>query len=889
MKTLQVQNVLIEVSEGRALFGILLNETFKIRTQLQNEYEQKYSECGNLDNLIKAYWDIVNEVHEKMEDSVYDLVEKYTGQEWDRKATVDFDDLCDKLFTPFWNRIIKTQSDLDKKKAVLEEYRRQRRKNRPKYSNDVRDTWAAQTVRNAFGNAGTSMEINAQKTQMFKEGKEETAELVANLFDEYCFSLFDYLEKSPCVEFEKIKEADRKWSIRKLKEAENPETEESKRLEDLKVAIERLPVNLDAYKCLIKYYGDKDNQIEKFANECGVFSLSSWKKEVIEKCFEGKKAKEFTSEQELLTALDDARKTYEFYGVSGDNFKYVTDIKTKWESFDRKRRTVEGVEYSTREESEQVRSDLKYLQNYSIENNLMGSDIDLEAIAEHLKEELRTDGVKKGLVRRLEQLAKRQDAKNIQETTLSIISSSPIYNEIKGTFIFGDTLTKGKNFVRLGEQFSEHEQSIFAYDPAFIGKGKQGLLFTNKALYYYNNKVVEYISLSDLKEIVDDNGTVSIHKNNGDNIATPLKVKIKQIDDYLFSDIFADIITAYLSIKNAEEITRNTVLKQVSGSEDVSTENPILEGNSEQLVQLANGSDKREVHKLWIPICAVVAILIIIGVIVLGRTGNETETEMEIPVDSVEDAATVGEIEQSAEEDFIEQTDEITEPDDTVNTIVETDTTTDTEIVSGESEEDLVANDSVEWDGLYQRSRGPAAIVSFWENEYNEVVFSASIGYSGSWAYVDIRDFVTERISDTQVVYQEENYEITFTYEEDGTIRLDENIESPYGVNLAGTYVPEEIAEYPSCEFVFPQSDVYKLSESDYEGLTIEECRIAVNEIYARHGRLFNDPMLQNYFDACSWYSGSIEPDDFTEDMLNDIEIANLAILSNYQAYLEGY
>ena len=53
----------------------------------------------------------------------------------------------------------------------------------------------------------------------------------------------------------------------------------------------------------------------------------------------------------------------------------------------------------------------------------------------------------------------------------------------------------------------------------------------------------------------------------------------------------------------------------------------------------------------------------------------------------------------------------------------------------------------------------------------------------------------------------------------------------------------------------------------------------ARNEIYARHGRRFTSAELQAYFDGCDWYEGTIAPEMFTDDMLTDTELANVAFL----------
>mgnify|MGYP004515262783 CR=1 FL=1 len=89
-------------------------------------------------------------------------------------------------------------------------------------------------------------------------------------------------------------------------------------------------------------------------------------------------------------------------------------------------------------------------------------------------------------------------------------------------------------------------------------------------------------------------------------------------------------------------------------------------------------------------------------------------------------------------------------------------------------------------------------------------------------------------------------------------------------------------------EYVLPFSDTVYLEESDLYGLSQNELKIARNEIYARHGRMFKDEQLQAYFDACSWYIPSIAPEDFKDSMLNSVEIANRDLIVEYEKSM-GY
>lgn len=219
------------------------------------------------------------------------------------------------------------------------------------------------------------------------------------------------------------------------------------------------------------------------------------------------------------------------------------------------------------------------------------------------------------------------------------------------------------------------------------------------------------------------------------------------------------------------------------------------------------------------------------------------------------------------------------------NNETESDTDTTSELPQ-ESEEPV----NLEWEGDYIRQNGPAASISIWDADENGMTFAYSIGISGYTAYVDLRDceaaYVDNQTYEYDYSYDDVKYELVLTKYETGEIQISETGESPFGMSLAGIYYLEEDADYSTCEFVFPNSDTEELSVEDCVGLTSTECRIARNEIYARHGRLFQDEQLQGYFDSCSWYNGTVEPDDFTDEMLNDIEKYNLELISEYESGL---
>lgn len=106
------------------------------------------------------------------------------------------------------------------------------------------------------------------------------------------------------------------------------------------------------------------------------------------------------------------------------------------------------------------------------------------------------------------------------------------------------------------------------------------------------------------------------------------------------------------------------------------------------------------------------------------------------------------------------------------------------------------------------------------------------------------------------------------------------------------TASPSPVAEmeeevFQQREYVIADSDSRYLLEEDLEGLSPEERRLARNEIYARHHRLFDDEGLQDYFNNCSWYEGKVLPEEFTEayaaNVFNEYELYNKDFILEYE------
>ena len=101
--------------------------------------------------------------------------------------------------------------------------------------------------------------------------------------------------------------------------------------------------------------------------------------------------------------------------------------------------------------------------------------------------------------------------------------------------------------------------------------------------------------------------------------------------------------------------------------------------------------------------------------------------------------------------------------------------------------------------------------------------------------------------------------------------------------------VPVQAAGVSS--YIFPESAERYMSVEELNGLPLQLINYGKNEIYARHGRRFRSQELQAYFDGQSWYSGSISPDEFDENSLNEYERINAHMINDFehQYNAEGY
>lgn len=83
-------------------------------------------------------------------------------------------------------------------------------------------------------------------------------------------------------------------------------------------------------------------------------------------------------------------------------------------------------------------------------------------------------------------------------------------------------------------------------------------------------------------------------------------------------------------------------------------------------------------------------------------------------------------------------------------------------------------------------------------------------------------------------------------------------------------------AESYTDEWILPKSACMVYSQEEIDNMPVQVVCYARNEIYARHGRMFQSQELQEYFDLRSWYSGCLSPSEWSDDLLSEVERTNV-------------
>lgn len=118
--------------------------------------------------------------------------------------------------------------------------------------------------------------------------------------------------------------------------------------------------------------------------------------------------------------------------------------------------------------------------------------------------------------------------------------------------------------------------------------------------------------------------------------------------------------------------------------------------------------------------------------------------------------------------------------------------------------------------------------------------------------------------------YDDNDYDDTVSDPVDLDDEYEDNEHSEYE-----SYVSTDPDDYPE-DFLIPGSDNHYITKSDYDWMDEDEVQRAINEIYARRGRVFKESDYGKFLQHCNWYTPIYSADEFEEEWFNSYEEKNL-------------
>lgn len=291
--------------------------------------------------------------------------------------------------------------------------------------------------------------------------------------------------------------------------------------------------------------------------------------------------------------------------------------------------------------------------------------------------------------------------------------------------------------------------------------------------------------------------------------------------------------------------------------------------------------------KVLISIAAVFAIIFIIGVI---NSPEEEDAKMQAPSEKAEPLEEAGEQYDAALEETAEET-ENQEGSMTLEEYINICT-----FVTGEelarNPENYVGKNIV-MEGQFHILAGEIVLDWFTDSGIIKIVYDGKaldaqgnvVGdvMSGDYGVVAGRyggeDAMGQRYIEAEVILLTDEDSKNAAADKD---EKNESISQDEGEN-------EEAPNSEMQEYIFPDSDSRYLSEEEVRNLDADGLRLARNEIFARHGYIFNDEGLSQYFNSTSWYRGTVPSGQFQADrVFNDFEKANIDLINGIEAQGSG-
>lgn len=207
---------------------------------------------------------------------------------------------------------------------------------------------------------------------------------------------------------------------------------------------------------------------------------------------------------------------------------------------------------------------------------------------------------------------------------------------------------------------------------------------------------------------------------------------------------------------------------------------------------------------------------------------------------------------------------------------------------------------------MAQNTSIPVFIIGIGEEYDADALKSLAMECSGEYYSANVQDLESILTDIYLSIYEQQQDYYVFKYTSSDESRRNEFrdivLSTSETTEFDGAYTKEYIpqsdisgafaSDYMDMDYMLDFSSQREVTDSDLQGMSLAQLRIARNEIFARHGRQFRDTALNQWFYSKTWYlnlPAKYSPDDFDgirPSPLSKLEIENVERISKYEQFI---
>ncbi len=604
MKEFQILGNKITFSTARVNYFLITMKYRNIAENARQQLSSQYARLGNISNVVqKLEQDAADIFMEAVKDSV-DYIQQ------NDIYTIDYEGLlsqCTEYFTEYFGTVFENVCDQYEEiiDAQIEavEYRKMRKNNRARFtgygygisgaiSASIKSgamnmaTGIGHSLFNSVGNTGSEICSTVKQSALYRDQSVKNC-LMNGIFlavYQICDKVMEIITANTDIAYETISKSEASQAQSLTNNILQNKIPENKMCSAIIQALTYTPQNKELLQYAIITYGDADCSIEQMGIFFG-YDLKPLKTAQIKKIFGDIEQKNYETEDALLTEKEAVLQKCAEYGITADSYLSIFDAK--WQKIDQALRTVEGIEYETREIARNIEKDIEtfYTQceqfdwdavNLLDENCRASYEAEINSI-EYLEKEAFTIQIPKRLselwkpyLYKQEIIQQLSNPETFLKCFQEIIIKQPLYQPLKHKVHFYDFAGNKKN--KAPAFTPEDGIGLLFIDQTLLGGCQKGTVLTTRKLIEYDKKKDQRLPLTDLTLIKPENNGFSVLCNEKGTVLTlgsPTYLPDKSKQEY------ADLLTSLVSgICRTDIVPIENELSAFINSKQNDTSNP---------------------------------------------------------------------------------------------------------------------------------------------------------------------------------------------------------------------------------------------------------------------------------------------------------------------------